>query len=82
MVSFHVSVLPENDLGQAGAEMLTGLFQALKYAKQVTENTRPVWSYLTQLRDVSLSWKTYQSADISDLNIGLLFLNKETSAWR
>lgn len=82
MVSFHVSVLPENDLGQAGAEMLTGLFQALKYAKQVTENTSPVWSYLTRLRDVSLSWKTYQSADISDLNIGLLFLKKETSAWR
>ena len=80
MVSFHVSVLPENDLGQAGAEMLTGLFQALKYAKQVTENTSPVWSYLARLRDVSLSWKTYQSADISDLNIGLLFLKKETSA--
>lgn len=62
--------------------MLTGLFQALKYAKRVTENTSPVWSYLTRLRDVSLSWKTYQSADISDLNIGLLFLKKGTSAWR
>lgn len=46
LVSLHVSVLPENDLGQAGAEMLTGLFQALKYAKQVTENTSPVWSWV------------------------------------